>query len=186
MEHDDYDNWEPGDNDSEDSLDEDRSMEPQPKRRRLNPGKRISRPRGGLKNKRLPAKLAKEMTLRKAKRLIYGARAAGRPSRNLSSQIREARRVLQVAGLPTKKQKDRVSTRGRGRPKKPPVLKEKKPRGRPKKTPAATAKPKRPRGRPKLAAPVTTKLKRPRGRPKKNPLQQLSESIKKRIPKKED
>jgi len=131
--------------------------------------------------KRLPTrKKQKEMSLRRAKQLIFGGRTPGRPSKTLSNQLREAKRVLQAAGEPIRRKTSRPTGRSRGRPKKlVTVKKEKRPRGRPRKNPTVTNKVKRPRGRPKKIQLGPPKIKKPRGRPRKNPLQQLVESPKK-------
>jgi len=139
-----------------------------------------------IQQRHLPVKPTKEMSVRKARRLLFGARTPGRPSRTLSDQLKQAKRVLQSAGEPLRR-KTKPSLRGRGRPKKLPVAKkEKRPRGRPKKTPPAAVKPKRPRGRPKKPFVASNKITRPRGRPRKNPLQQLVDDVKKRSRKNPD
>lgn len=160
------------------------------RRRRFNPDRirhRIAqraRVKGGLPTR--ANKPTKEMTLRKAKKLIYGARTPGRPSKLLSDQLREAKKILQGAGLPLQRKVAKPpAIRGRGRPKKTiTVKKEKRPRGRPRKNPTVLVKQKRPRGRPRKLSSLPPKAKRPRGRPRKNPLQQLVESSKKRLPRK--
>jgi len=164
-----------------------------PKRRsrfRLNPRRPKLRLAKGSKPRRikshLPVKATKEMSVRKARRLLFGARTPGRPSRSLSNQLRQAKHVLRSAGEPLSR-KTKPSLRGRGRPKKLPVVKkEKRPRGRPRKPQPAVAKPKRPRGRPKKPVVSSNKIARPRGRPRKNPLQQLVDDVKKRPKKNSD
>jgi hypothetical protein len=161
-------------------------------RRRFNPARR-NKPRlirGGVRkpkqSRHLPVKSVKEMSVRKARRLLFGGRTPGRPSRSLSAQLKQAKRVLQSAGEPLRR-KTKPSLRGRGRPKKLIVTKkEKRPRGRPKKNPPAVAKPKRPRGRPRKPIVTSNKIARPRGRPRKNPLQQLVDDVKKRPRKNSD
>jgi hypothetical protein len=152
----------------------------QPKRRRFRLNPRHSKLRNTKKHRHLPAKPTKEMSVRKARRLLFGSRTPGRPSKTLSNQLKQAKRVLQNAGEPLRRKNPKIGTRTRGRPKKLiTVKKEKRPRGRPRKTPTVI-KPKRPRGRPKKPVVVSNKVKRPRGRPRKNPLQQLVDNVKER------
>jgi len=138
------------------------------------------------KHRHLPSKPIKEMSIRKARRLLFGTRTPGRPSKSLSDKLKQAKRVLQSAGEPLRRKiPKQPGARTRGRPRKlVAVKKEKRPRGRPRKNPPAIAKPKRPRGRPKKAIIVSNKVKRPRGRPRKNPLQQLVDNVKERRSKK--
>jgi len=120
------------------------------------------------------------MTVRGAKRVWFAPRGSGRPSREISQKLLEAKRVLESAGEPLKRTLVRKSNkvegprRPRGRPKKETTItKEKRARGRPRKNPLAIEKPKRPRGRPRkhnFDAQDTDKPQRPRGRPRKNPL----------------
>lgn len=133
------------------------------------------------RNPRVPMKkLHGEMSVRKAKRLLYNQRTPGRPSRELSSRLKEAKKVLRAANLPLRrpdKLKKLTKKPGKlGRPKKPHIEKTKRPRGRPKKNPTVI-KAKRPRGRPRKH-PIQEKTKRPRGRPRKNPLQQMVDRVK--------
>lgn len=162
-----------------DSEGDKESFQPKRKRFRLNP--RHSKLRNNIKKQRhLPAKPTTEMSVRKARRLLFGSRTPGRPSKTLSNQLKQAKRVLQNAGEPLRRKNPKIGTRNRGRPKKLiTVKKEKRPRGRPRKTPTVI-KPKRPRGRPKKPIVVSNKVKRPRGRPRKNPLQQLVDNVKER------
>lgn len=165
----------------------DRAPRAFPKRKsrfRLNPKAQNTK-----KHRNLPTKSTNEMTIRKARRLLFGARTPGRPSKSLSDQLKQAKQVLQSAGEPLRRKNTKVSTRSRGRPRKLiTVKKEKRPRGRPRKHPVAAAKPKRPRGRPRkpLDREATIKVKRARGRPRKNPLQQLVENVKERRKKSQD
>lgn len=166
-------------------LDNDFETPPRRRKLRMNPLHRIrSKNKRKLKDttKKLPAKkFGKDMSVRKARKLLFGGRHPGRPSRELSEKLRQAKLVLQAAGEPTRrKNPNKVSLRPRGRPKKLVVSnREKRPRGRPRKPQATSPVVKRPRGRPKKEV-LSVKVKRPRGRPRKNPLQQLADSIKKR------
>lgn len=119
------------------------------------------------------------MSVRAAKRFWFSPRKSGRPSKELSDKLSEAKSVLLAAGEPLKRTLIRKNPksidgikRPRGRPKKSPTLiKEKRPRGRPKKHPVLIDKPKRPKGRPRKH-PIddnNQKPLRPRGRPRKNP-----------------
>lgn len=121
------------------------------------------------------------MSVRSAKRFWFSSRKSGRPSKELSDKLQEAKSVLLAAGESLKraiirknsKQLADGNKRPRGRPKKSPVLTgEKRPRGRPRKNLISVDKPKRPKGRPrKHPIDNTQKPSRPRGRPRKNPLE---------------
>jgi hypothetical protein len=127
------------------------------------------------------------MSVRAAKRLWFSPRKSGRPNKDLSDKLQEAKNVLVSAGEPLKRLLVRKAKneerRPRGRPKKPLVatsLKEKRPRGRPRKNPTAPTvdKPKRARGRPRKHLNVVEKPHRPRGRPRKNPVDGAAEDPK--------
>ena len=116
------------------------------------------------------------MSLRHAKKLWFSPRKSGRPSKDISDKLEEAKKVLETAGAPLKrvlvrKSRDDHPKRPRGRPKKAAAtVKEKKPRGRPRKNPISIDRPKRPRGRPRkhILNTDTNKPQRSRGRPRKN------------------
>lgn len=120
------------------------------------------------------------MSVRAAKRFWFSPRKSGRPSKELSDKLSEAKSVLLASGEPLKRTLVRKNPksidgirRPRGRPRKSPALiKEKRPRGRPKKHPVLIDKPKRPKGRPRKhpIADNNQKPLRPRGRPRKNPI----------------
>ena len=126
-----------------------------------------------------PTISAGSMSVRAAKRIWFSPRKSGRPSKDISDKLEEAKKVLETAGEPLKrtlvrKSKEDQPKRPRGRPKKPitTTVKEKRPRGRPRKNPISMDKPKRPRGRPRkhLENSQDNKPQRPRGRPRKNPI----------------
>ena len=148
-----------------------------------NPKKRIKRnpsPKVKDKSKKLQRR-NKEMSVRAAKRLWFTPRKKGRPSKEASNRLAEAKKVLLAAKEPLKRPlvrkkrgrprlapKEVKPKRPRGRPRKHPKSdKPKGPKGRPRKYPKSD-KPKGPRGRPRKH-PKSDKPKRPRGRPKKNP-----------------
>lgn len=114
------------------------------------------------------------MTIRSAKRIWFSPRKSGRPNKDLSDKLQEAKNVLASAGEPLKRLlvRKNENKRPRGRPKSPQTtasIKEKRPRGRPRKNATTVDKPKRERGRPRKHPLVIDKPHRPRGRPRKNP-----------------
>ncbi len=137
------------------------------KKRQKNPAPQVTKK---IKRKDLSSE---NMSIPKAKRLWFSARTKGRPSKTLSQELAVAKKVLNTAGVPLKRNPPGKVPGKRGRPKKnilkPTKLDPKRPRGRPRKNPLVE-KVIRPRGRPRKHPVLSDKPKRPRGRPRKHPI----------------